>query len=437
MLSLEYLSRLIFRVSSPFLDWALKKLSSSQRIHSLLKAREDKHFRSINGLKRILIVAGINIGDALMAQPFIAPLKKSNPETEISYLYQRRGYPLIRANPYIDRHFPLFKSIGYPSKRDLKSLKKVLENYNFDLIFNFCPYFSSKDFKSAHTVTIFPTRLIANVIHAYASNKSRAQILFQMNRFANECINHLTPGAEDEVGYRSDFSSNDIYVNGKRTVRAKRIMERLNINPRSNKILLNPDTSCSYTRIPFEFQVELIKGILSADKITLLLSCGFSFPNIERELLKAISPSLTKKITVIPKNTPIDVFASLIDHSHMFITGDTAPLHIAAARRMTVDADSHFQNSTAVVGIFGATSGKIYGYDSYSDAYLPSAQDAPSKIFEANPECKNLTCIDKIFKACPEVRCFDGLEPEPIIDYIRNYFSRGFNPGSRVREASF
>jgi ADP-heptose:LPS heptosyltransferase len=437
MLSLEHLSRLIFRASSPFLDWTLKKLSSSQRIHSLLKAREDKHFRKINGLKRILIVAGINIGDALMAQPFIAPLKNSNPETEISYLYQRRGYPLIMANPSIDRHFPLIKSIGYPSKGDFKSLKSVIEEYNFDLIFNFCPYFSSKDFKPARTVVIYPTRLIANVIDAYASKKSRAQILFQMNRFANECINNITPGAQDEVGDCSDFSSHDIYVSGERMMRAERIMERLKINPRSKKILFNPDTSCSYTRIPFEFQVELIKGILSADKITLLLSSGFSFPNIERELLKAVSPSLTKKIAVIPKDTPIDVFASLIDHSHMFITGDTAPLHIAAARRVTVDSDNYFRNATAVVGIFGATSGKIYGYDSYSDAYLPSAQDAPSKIFEANPECKNLTCIDKIFKACPEVRCFDGLEPEPIIDYIRNYLSWDLNPCIRVHEASF
>jgi len=388
-----------------------------------LKAREAKHFRKINGLKRILIVAGINIGDALMAQPFIAPLKKSNPETEISYLYQRRGYPLIRANPSIDRHFPLIRSIGYPSKRDFKNLKNVIEEYNFDLIFNFCPYFSSKNFRSAHQVVVYPTRLIANVINAYASNKSKAQVLFQMNRFANECINNIFPGTQDKNEHCSDFSSNVVYVTGDRMMRAERIMERLKINPCSKTILFNPDTSCSYTRIPFEFQVKLLKGILSVENVTLLLGCGFSFPNVERELLKAISPSLTKKIAVVPKDTPIDVFASLIDHSHMFITGDTAPLHIAAAKRVAVGLDNYFRNATAVVGIFGATSGKIYGYDSFSDTCLASAQDAPSKIFEAFPECKNLTCIDKIFKACPEVRCFDGLEPGPIIDYIRKYLT--------------
>lgn len=437
MFSIEQTSRFAFRISSPLLDRTIKTLSSSQKIQRFLKSREEKHLSKIQSLERILIVAGINIGDALMAQPFITPLKKSYPETEISYLYQRRGFPLIRDNPYIDRHFPLIRSIGYPSKRDFKNLKDVIEKYDFDLIFNFCPYFSSKNFKSAHTVVIYPTRLIANVINAYASNRSKAQILFQMNRFADECIKSISYVIRDNVKGCSDFSSNVIYMTRERMMRAERIMEKLKINPCSKKILFNPDTSCSYTRIPFEFQVKLLKGILSIDNITLLLSSGFSFPDIERDLLKAVSPSLAKKITLVPKGTPIDVFAGLIDHSHMFITGDTAPLHIATARRVTAGLDNYFRNATAVVGIFGATTGKIYGYDSYSDAYLSSAQDAPAKIFEAAPECKNLTCIDKIFKACPKVRCFDGLKPEPIIDYIRNYLSGGLNLYNRGREAFF
>lgn len=436
-MSLEPFLRFAFRISSPFLDRAVIKLSSSQKIRNLLKTREEKHFRKVNGVERILIIAGINIGDAIMAQSFIAPLRNSYPLTEISYLYQRRGYPLISANPCIDRHFPLIRSIGYPSKRDFKNLKKVINNYDFDLVFNFCPYFSSKDLQSAQGVVIHPTRLIANVIHAYASDNSKAQILFHMNRFANECINSISPDFQERTGDRPTFSPNVIYVTRERMKRAEKIRQRLKVNNGTKLILFNPDTSCSYTRIPLEFQIELLRGILSADNVTLLLSCGFSFPNIERELFNAISTSLTKKIIVIPKNTPIDVFASLIDQSDIFITGDTAPLHIAAARRVVVGLDNYFDNSTAVVGIFGATSGKIYGYDSYSSAYLPSAQDAPSKTFESFPECKNLTCIDKIFKRCPEVRCFEGLESEPVVDYIRNYLALDLNLYSQDREAFF
>jgi ADP-heptose:LPS heptosyltransferase len=129
-------------------------------------------------------------------------------------------------------------------------------------------------------------------------------------------------------------------------------------------------------------------------------------------------------VTVIPKETPIDVYAALTDHSDVFITGDTAPLHIAASKKIIVDSDRSFRNSTAVVGIFGATSSKIYGYDSFSQEHIPAPQKAPAKVFEEFPGCKNLTCIDKIFKACPVVKCFDGLEPESIIEYVNDYLAK-------------
>ncbi|MFQ6038447.1 MAG: hypothetical protein ACE5LV_07505, partial [Candidatus Aminicenantales bacterium] len=78
---------------------------------------------------------------------------------------------------------------------------------------------------------------------------------------------------------------------------------------------------------------------------------------------------------------------------------------------------------TAVVGVFGATDARIYGYDSTSEKYLDTSQSAPSKVFEASPPCKNLTCIDKVSKTCVEPKCFEGLDPEPIIAYIRDYLS--------------
>jgi ADP-heptose:LPS heptosyltransferase len=132
---------------------------------------------------------------------------------------------------------------------------------------------------------------------------------------------------------------------------------------------------------------------------------------------------MRKKIVVIPRHIPIEAYPALIDDSNMFITGDTGPLHIAAARKVIVNSNNHFRNSTAIVEIFGATSAKIYGYDSFSDEYLSASQDAPSKTFEGFPHCKNLTCIDKIFKKCPEVNCFEGIDTEEVIEYIQNYLN--------------
>lgn len=423
MTLIEHLARLTSKISAPFLDRTLKTLSSSKKINNYLKRLEIKRLRKIDELKRVLIIPDINIGDAVITQSFISPLKKFFSDIRISYVYQHKAYPLVKANPNIDVHLPLFRSLSYPSKRDCKSLKNLIERYDFDLIFNFCPYFYTNNFKSANSSVIYPTRFIANIIRAYTSDNCKAQIVFQMNEFAKEFIEEFPSDIKPKAKPSMNFSGNYLYTTQELCKKTRKIVEKFRIDPHKKKILFNPDTASRYTFIPIKFQLELLKGILSLENVILLLNCGYTFKGIEKKLLKELPSHLRKKIIVIPKDTSIDVCAALIDYSDMFISGDTGPLHIAAAKKVIVNSDTHFRNSTALIGIFGATSAKIYGYDSFSDEYLSASQNAPSKTFEAWPPCKNLTCIDKIFKKCPEVRCFDGLDSEQVIGYVQNYFS--------------
>ncbi len=424
MISVEYVSRLLSKVSSSFLDRALKKLASSRKTIQVLRKIESRRLNKINKLSKVLVIPDINIGDAVITQSFIETLKNAFPKIEINYIYQSKAKPLIEANPHIDYHFPYFSNIGFPSKKDIKILKKIIEKYHFDLIFNLCPYFPSRIFKNSDSTIVFPIRLIAEIIRAYSANNQTAHFAFQLKKFSREVIddipfnNNLIPSSQ-----KKSFVPH-IFANKEACIKAKRLMEKIGISPQSKKIMLNPDSSSKYTFIPLKFQIQLLKGILSYDKFDqLLMNCGFTFKNVEEKILSATSAEERKKIVIIPKDIGIDVYAALIDNSDLFITGDTGPLHIAAARKYIVNSDSRFKNSTAIVGIFGATSAKIYGYDSFSPEYFPAAQDGPSKIFESNPPCKNLTCIDKIFKNCPEVRCFDGLEFEQVVDYVQNYLS--------------
>jgi len=244
-----------------------------------------------------------------------------------------------------------------------------------------------------------------------------------MNEFAKELIEELPSNINPKAKPSMKFSGSHFYTTQQLYKKTRKILDKFSIDPHKKKVSFNPDTASRYTFIPIKFQLELLKGILSLKNVILLLYCGYTFKGIEKKLLKELPSHLRKKIVVIPRDIPIDVYAAIIDKSDMFISGDTGPLHIAAAKKVIVNSDNHFRNSTALIGIFGATSAKIYGYDSFSDEYLSASQDAPSKTFEAWPPCKNLTCIDKIFKKCPEVRCFDGLDSEQVIDYVQNYFS--------------
>ena len=423
MLSREQILRPIARISSPLIDGAVKRLSFSESLNRHLKKRNAKKLLQIDRMKKVLVVPDINIGDAMICQSFIAPLKCAFPDIEISFIYQRSASPLVCMNPNIDEHFPLFRNIGYPSDKDFESLQNLLRGFQFDMIFNLNPYFNAKHFRITRSPVIYSTRLMSNVVRNYISQGSEAHISLHMSKFAQELIDTLgsNPGSSERNS--QDLHHSYLYSTPNSFLKAQSFMEKLNIKSQSKLVFLNPDTSCSYTRIPIDLQKELLKTLLSNPNIHVLLNCGFTFQGIEKRLLDEVPSSCKDRVTVIPKDTPIDVYAALTDHSDIFITGDTAPLHIAASKKIIVDSDLSYRNATAVVGIFGATSSKIYGYDSFSDEHVAAPQKAPSKVFEAFPGCKNLTCIDKIFKACPEVKCFDGLKPEPIVEYVNCYLS--------------
>jgi hypothetical protein len=97
---------------------------------------------------------------------------------------------------------------------------------------------------------------------------------------------------------------------------------------------------------------------------------------------------LQKKWTIVPLSFPLDSYGALVDFFDGYITGDTGPLHIAAAEKRLVSGQQKFKNSTAIFSIFGVTPARIYGYDSHRDGFLAAHQKAPSfyLYFRKHPE---------------------------------------------------
>jgi len=424
MISIEHAIRLLLNISPKLVDFSIRKIAKSKNVHSFFRTVERRRLNKINKLENVLIIPDINIGDAIILQSFISNLKYYFPDVKINYAYQAKSFPLIKANPEIEKHYPIFKSTGFPSEEDLENLKSIIGSNDYDLIFNFCPYFSRNTFRSAKAPVIYPIRWIADIIRAYSSHNHKAQITFQVNKFSVSLLKKIDTDKELNNRPDRDLSKGQLFLTKQVYLKTIKVMDKLSIDPDKVNILYNPDSSSPYTLIPHSTQVRLLKGILSLKKLDhLLMNCGFTFKGIEKELMAEIPSHLRKKITIIPRDTEIDIYTGLIDNVRILITADTAPIHIAAAKKYIIDSKKRFKNSTAIIGIFGATCAKIYGYDSYLPGYAASAQSAPSKIFEGAPPCKNLTCINKIFKRCPKVRCFEGVDPNEIINYVRDYLT--------------
>jgi hypothetical protein len=150
---------------------------------------------------------------------------------------------------------------------------------------------------------------------------------------------------------------------------------------------------------------------------------------VEDEILEGIPGESASRMVVCPESLPLEDFTALSDRCRVFISGDTGPLHLAAARKLDPRGQHSYLNRTAVVGVFKATDPRIYGYDSTRANFVAAAQDAPSWSLEAAPDCKNLSCsLQRITQTCPADRCRDALDPEAAAALVLDELRRQAGP---------
>ncbi len=251
-----------------------------------------------------------------------------------------------------------------------------------------------------------------------------ANVAYRVNEYVNQLFSALPQKTGSSKG-TYDYSGTKLYLSADALAARNRYLRSLGISPDDVIVYFNPDASNKYTFLDRDKQLLLLKRLLSQHSFDfLLLGAGITFKGIERYLFDNIPGPLREKLVVLDKKVSLDTYASLLDICDVFITGDTGPMHIAAARKICINNPQAFNNRTAIVGIFGSSEPGIYGYDSFGDTFVNASQDAPSKIFEAIPDCKDITCsLQRITNKCSGERCFDGIDIDEIVAYIGGYLS--------------
>ena len=372
--------------------------------------------KRVKKFKKILLIGDLNIGDAINIQAAASAVRSYLPRVEIDYVISRKASNLINGNPEISRVFPIYCGRPFPSEEDRQKLKQILNSGKYDLVFNFCPFFKGiSHFNRKLPVINFSTLallLVNNEIEQTGIN----HVAYRIYRYLLDLMSFMGDKKIDRA-----FPGITITLPEFALKRAKSILDSREIISTIPLVMLNPDTTSIFTKIPFNIQVFLLKT-LAEMPCRVILGRGIHFPGIEKQLLEAV-PSVSRNNIFIPPAMSIEEYAALLDYVDMFITGDTGPLHIAAARKYSGNNHANLRNRTAVLSIFGATPSRLYGYDSSNPLYLSANQDAPSRVFVAGSSCRNITCINKIAKCCKTVHCFDSLNGESIVSYIRSYLN--------------
>ena len=372
--------------------------------------QQKKVVRSQKEKGNLLVVGDLNIGDAINLQVACTTLKQLFPDKVIHYAINHKAYPLLNNHPDIYEVLPVFSGAPVPTHEDVVRLKKEVEATDYEMVFNYCPFFTDHTFSHSN----------AKVLNHFPLTMEIAY-----NELRNRKVNHLRLKIFESLTYVfADLSARhqpvlkdaEVYLHDVALEEAERFLKAHNLWEKQHLVMFNPDATSQFTRFPEAEQVQLLKQLLDHEAVThLLMGSGFIFRDAEKALLDKLGAKRRQKITIVPKKFALSTYAALLDHCDLYITNDTGPLHLAATRKKTQHGKV-LRNQTAIYAVFGATPARIYAYDSDRKAYLPAPQDAPSRVFVSESPCRNITCINKLSKRCHTVRCFEGLDTKQMAD---------------------
>jgi len=395
------------RSGAQFLNIFLHVLLGNKILLNSLAAQSKQSLKKVKGFYKFLVIGDLNIGDAVISISAISALKEIFPNAQLELVVKKVAKNLILGNPDISKLYPIYVGAPNPTERDLIELKKIINSNKYDLIINFSPMINSKVLGKRNVLNY--TMMAAQLVRDEQFNNVINHINYQSYYFIGKIFNNYLPSY-----FGSGFKGSKIYLPDEAIESARAFLLKNDVTDDYPVIMFNPDASAKYTRIPFEIQVSLLNKFIDSNFIV-LLGAGHVEKLIEYKLINSLPAGRREKVIIVPATMELDSYCALIDFSDIYFSGDTGPLHLAAARKYSRSTGKSLRNKTAVFSIFGATPPRIYGYDSNMEGYFAANQDAPSKIFIASSPCRNITCIDKLGKTCKEVRCFQSLNADRIV----------------------
>ncbi len=384
-------------------------LGNQWLVDSFHKTNQQK-LKKLTAFQRLLVISDIHIGDAVLIQTAVSALRDFFPNARIDYMVKKSAACLLEGHPDVSELWPVFTGARFPNQSDIQNVQEMSVEY--DAVFNFCPFLKPDSFpeknKTFHVLT-------------YAADFARNEwkgtginhISFQSHRFIYDLFH---PGFT--LRRSRPFEGPSLILSPEAIGKAGAFIEEKTGFELEPLVFLNPETASPFTQIPFEYQSGLLHG-LAAPPCRIFLGEG----HMDRELAEKLVLSLPiwkrDRITRVPASMPLDAYAALVDWSDVFISGDTGPLHMAAAWKKDRSGRHSFRNRTAVLSVFGATPPRLSGYDSNRWNFLDGEQKAWSRAYQSESSCRNITCMHKMGKVCDAKGCFQVLNVDKILSDIK------------------
>ncbi|MBK6913721.1 MAG: glycosyltransferase family 9 protein [Ignavibacteriales bacterium] len=285
---------------------------------------------------KILVIALSGIGDALMFTPALKLLKKSSPDSSIDALVMFGAVKEIYdKNPFIDSvlHFNFLRENIFVSLKFVLHLRK-----KYDSI-----------------ISIYPSnRKEYNLISFLIGAKKRAAVEYlRDNKMNLGWLNNITVKEDDSVHnvqtniklieklLNKNFDDEppmEIYLSNEEEEFAEKYLNELNINKSDLVIGFHPGCATLKNHIKRRWEAEKFAA-LAGKLITKKYAKIFLFGGPEEEELKSLINSMidSENSLIIKTETFLQSIA-VMKRCNLFITNDSALMHVASALKLKVVA---------------------------------------------------------------------------------------------------
>ncbi len=324
---------------------------------------------------RILITRTDRIGDVMLSTPVIKAVRDRYPDAYIAFCVGPQAFEIVDKNPYLN------DVIVYDKKGKHKSIFGITRFI-----------FGIKRIKFDMAIILHPTNRM-NLTCFLAGIPKRIGYDRKLGFLLTDKIPHTKQeGKKHEVEYTLDVirhigiepSDKRLYMSlHKDTERKiKEIFQTHDINKMDKIVAINPGASCPSKKWPIEYFSEVIDRLNKEYGAKVIILGGPDSKEAARLLLGSIK---TKAIDLTGK-TSVSLLAGILSKSHLFISNDSGPVHIAVSV------------GTPVIAIFGrsdkALSPKRWGPLGPSDVVLH--KDVGCRICLAHRCEKDFKCLKVI-----------------------------------------
>lgn len=335
--------------------------------------------------KNILIIQTAFIGDVILTLPLIEAAHRKFPGSMLSLLITPNAYDLVKANPYLD------DVIVYDKKGKDRGLRNFLE-------------LAMKIRSRKYDLAILPHRSLRSAVLAFLGriperigfDRSAGKI-FLMKTVKYSWDKHEVERNLDLIGTSRGEAlprpeKMSIFLDSEDLKGADNFLERNGLAGKDLLIGIAPGSVWATKRWLKERFAELAEKLVEQYRAKIILFGGKEDEVLACEIKKLSGCDLI----VAAGKLSLGESAAAISKCRLFITNDTAPLHLASA----------FQIPT--VAIFGPTT-TSFGFGPYNTNYLivekdlkcrPCGRHGHKKCPEGHFKCMAEISTGEVFEAC-------------------------------------